>query len=178
MTEYVHPDNPFAVTDNFKEVTPALISSAIETLAFVGAPPTDEASEVIVSLASEWALRVTGAGHEVPFQATAWELSAMISRYMQTGIPFPPFDITTTCGDPQCPEDHVADAQLVNSVFEAARTGDHAAAVKACTIHAHRHVSENWRPARVQCAAMVLVHASERVSQYRRGASEQLPSLD
>ena len=179
MSEYVHPDNPFAVTDNFKEVTPALINAAVETLAFVAVPCLGQTVEpLIVEVAQQWSIRMTGLGSEDVSHAVVWELCVHVARMMSQGIPFPPFDITSHCGDDECAVDHGEQTRLVNTLLEAARTGQHALAVKAFVAYVRRDDVAEWADSRAQYVAMLLAHVADRVSMFRSNQTDILPSLD
>lgn len=178
MTEYVHPDNPFPVSDNFKQITPVLVNAAVETLAFVAAPVAgDSPDHLIVAVAHEWAIRMTGLGGEDNTHGLVWELSVHVARTMAAGVPFPPFDITSRCGDDECHIDHGAQVHVVNAFLAAARDGVHEEAVKAFVQYVSKDDADEWADSRVQYAAMLLVHIAQRVSEYRTNSVEELPSL-
>lgn len=179
MSEFVHPGNPFPVSDNFKAVSSALINAAVETFAFIATPLGGEVpAALIVNAAHHWAVRMTGAGAEDASHGLVWELSVHTARLMHDGVPFPPFDIVSSCGDDECEVDHAAQARVVNAFFDAARSGTHDAAVKVFVGHVRQYDHEEWADVRAEASAMLLAHISERVSEYRSNRVEELPSLD
>lgn len=175
------PPNPFPVTDTHAENTFALINAAVETWALMGIPVggSDPAQLVVLS-AVEWARRATSGGDEDRCHALVWELSVWIHRMSQQGIPFPPFDITTTCGDDECQRDHGAEVRTINTLFMSSLSGNYADAVKAYAARVwgdDRDPEDCLHERRIRVAAMFLVHACERVSEYRQGGTEETDKL-
>lgn len=181
MTEYVHPDNPFPVSDNFKSITPFLVNAAIETFAFIGAPVCVSGlvpAELIVEAAQEWTLRATGLGGEDASHALVWELSVATKRLADTSaVPFTPFDITSRCDDDECDVNHAAQTCVVNAFFASSCAGQHSEAVRHYISYVHQDGAEYWTKSRVHYAAMLLVHVAQRVCDYRTNSVEELPTL-
>jgi hypothetical protein len=173
-------ENPFSVSPQFKEITPVLVHGLVETMAFIGVPIMGDCSEpVIVHACMEFSRRVTGLGMEDASYGTVWELSVLAHKLSTKGeVPFTPFDIATNCGDDGCDVDHGMQTRTVNDFFEASVSGDHSQAVAAYTRHVRRDPVEEWADSRVQYLAMLLVHVAERVSDFRSGNIDHMPSLD
>lgn len=179
MTEGARPDNPFPVSENFKAVTPALLRGAIETLAVLSRPLGIEATNarLVGMAATEWVLRMTGAGAEDSSYGLMWEMSRAIEDLIGEGVPFPPFDIVSHCGNDSCPADHSAHIRTINIVFDMARLGQHGQSVKACIAHVRQEPVDEWADARAYQAAMLLGQVAVRVGQYRSDDVEELPRL-
>lgn len=179
MSEHVHPDNPLGVSLNFKEIAPALLQHITETLAFLAVPVNDNVpSGLIMHAAHQWALRITQGGAYEEASATVWELSVMIKRMADGGIPFPPYDITTQCGDDGCDVDHHAQTRVINDLFASAHTGRPQDAVRSYVRYVHTNAPDEWADARTQYLAMLVVHTAGRVCDYRSSLVPDLPSLD
>lgn len=179
MSDYVRPTNPFPVSEAAAEMTHGLINAAVETFAIMAVPIHDQVEHRLILAASyEWAKRITSLGNEDACHVYVWELSTWIERMSQQGIPFPPFDITTTCGDDECTVDHSEQIRLVNTLFASGVTGQHQDAVKAYTAYTRKVDPGQWSVARAQYAAMLAVHVSERVCDFRTQTVDVMPSLE
>lgn len=176
--EYVHPDNPLTTSENFKAITPPLISSAIETFAFIASPAWACPDDLLMVACEEWSKRMTMMGDEGVTAAVVWELSAMINRLTLSGLALPPFDISVSCADDECKIDHTAQTRLINTLFDAGRLGDHEQVVKAFTVHVHKDDPSEWGDSRVQYVAMLLFHVASRVGDWRSNNVDVLPDLD
>jgi len=172
-------DNPFPVSDNFKEIVPTLMIAAVETFAFMGVPVNGRVpADLIVHASTEWALRQTGAGGEDATYATVWELSSLVYRLShEYNIPLTPFDVTSSCGDPECDVDHAAQTRVVNDFFAAACAAQHQKSVKVFSRYVNQLDPDEWQQGRVEYTAMLLTHVAERVGEYRAGRTEELPPL-
>lgn len=178
MSEYVHPENPLSVTPNFKKIAPALIIHAVETFAFLSIPFADEVpTHLVMHGAHQWAIRMTQQGAEDESTGVVWELAVFIQRMIQEGIPFPPFDITTNCGDVECDVDHGAQARVINDLFAAARNGRPQDAVQAFIRYVALQPPAEWKESRAAYVAMLLVHTAERVCEFRASLTPELPEL-
>lgn len=181
MNDFSRPVNPFPVTESHAETVFALINAAVETWALMGVPVSgSETGPLVVMSAIEWARRATSEGNEDHCHALVWELSAWLHRASQQGVPFPPFDITTRCADDECEADHAEDVRAVNSLFMASISGDHAGAVKAYSSRvwgADHDPEDCMHERRIRVAAMFLVHAAERVCEFRSHDTKEMDKL-
>ena len=179
--DFDHPANPFPVSEAHAETTFALINAAIETWALMGIPITgSETAHLVVMSAIEWARRATGEGDEDRAHALVWELSVWLHRLSQEGLPFPPYDGTTRCGNDECDVDHSEEVRAVNALFMASLSGDYAGAVRAYSSRvwgAERDPEDCMHERRIRAVAMFLVHTAERVSQFRRRDTEEMDKL-
>lgn len=175
------PANPFPVPEAHAENAFALINAAIETWALMSVPIAgSETAHLVVVSAIEWVRRATSEGDEDNSHALVWELSVWIHRLSQQGLPFPPFDITTRCGNDECDVDHSDEVHAVNALFTASLSGEYAKAVKAYGSRVwgtDRKPEDCMHERRVRVAAMFLVHTAERVSEFRRRDTEEMDKL-
>lgn len=179
MLEYTRPRNPFADDQDHAFSTHALINACVETLAVMSIPmPGEDISGLIIASASCWTQRLVPTGSEGVCHEFVWELSTWIHRMvLEADAPFPPFDVTTQCNDDECKEDHSAEIEMVNELFVSGSTGKHGDAVKAYAKFVHAQDPGEWRFERQNAIAALMVHTSERVSQFRLRTVDEMPSL-
>jgi hypothetical protein len=178
MTEYVPPENPLPVPDRFKDIVCGLLNAVVETLAFIGQPVHGEMpSHLIMHTAHQWAIRMTMCGEADASHATVWELSNWIGRMAREGIPFPPYDITSKCGEDDCKVDHGVQTRVINDLFASAHGGRPQDAVKSYARYVALSEPDEWTEARGQYLAMLLVHTAGRVCEYRSSATPDLSDL-
>lgn len=170
MTTHPFPlDNPF-ISEQGARTLATLTNAGIETFAVLPLL-VDAKAEVI----NAWCLRVTNAGREDMRHALVWTISSWLNIMTKASdMPMPLVEPTSGC---DCPLDHVAQAECINTFVLASREGDRKAALAAYVKHVHRNDASEWDLGGVDYATMLLLHISVYVNDYRSGATEELPPL-